>query len=253
MIGVEKFLFDLKFDAPPAQPDPSVVAEKEEEQEREPEPPPPPTFSEEELAEAKQAAYAQGRMEGERMAREQAAASREQHLAEQLQSLNATLCSLLSEEAARVAQSREMTLQIAIAIARKLLPEFTLREGAREVEQAIVQILPELMEEPRLTIRLGEAILEPVARKLEEIAAQNGYAGKLVFVGDATMGASDCLVEWSNGGMERDVARIWADVDRLAGDVLRANSARHSTMRGRLVDALRQQYDEPEEKHEPKA
>jgi flagellar assembly protein FliH len=221
MPAVEKYLFDTSFDAPPPAPPPVV----EEPVEIVPEEPPPPTFSEAELAAAREQAYAEGLAEGLKRARAEAAESQTQKLNDLLAVLSGKVATLLTEEAARVAQSREMTMQIALAIARKLLPDYANRNGLGEIEAAVLHVLSGLGGEPRVVIRVADGLLDTVTLKVQQEAARYGFGGKLVFIGDAGLGPSDCRVEWADGGLERDTMRIWSEVDRLVAEVLRGQYA----------------------------
>ncbi len=227
-MGVEKFLFDDRFDAPPPAPPVSVAAEEPVVVDDAPEeelPPPPPTFSEAELEEARTQAHAAGLAEGVAQARRELAADQAQRLNVLLAELTDRVATLLTEEAARVTQSREMTMQIALAIARKLLPDYTVRHGLAEVEAAVRHVLTGLGDEPRLVVRVAEEQLEAVTLAVQPEAERSGFAGKLIFLADTALGAADCRVEWADGGLERDTMRLWDEVDRLVAEVLRGSYA----------------------------
>lgn len=224
-MAVQRFLFEDRFDAPPPAPKPveeelAVVEVPEEDL-----PPPPPTFSEAELEAARAQAHAAGFAEGVTQARREASADQAQRLNTLLADLQDRVAVLLTEEAARVAQSREMTMQIALAIARKLLPDYTARHGLAEVEAAVTHVLAGLGDEPRLVIHVTEAYLEAVTLAVQTEAERRGLGGKLVFLADPALGAGDCRVEWADGGLERDTMRLWDDVDRLVAEVLRGSYA----------------------------
>jgi flagellar assembly protein FliH len=214
-MSVQKYMFDTQFDALPPAPPPVV-----EEIPAEPAPPPPPVFSEGELEAARQQALAQGRAEGLQQGRTEALTGQDKLLAQLLDSIGFRLAEVMTEQAARFAQSQETVLQIALTIARKLLPATLQRQGLIEIEAAVLGVLAELMSEPRLVVRVHDSQLDTVTIKLQREAEQRGYAGKLVFLADAELGPSDCKVEWADGGLERDTTRLWNEIDKAVAHVL---------------------------------
>ncbi len=240
---MEKFLFDVRFDQQESLPSseeeggtlgPEIVEEPEE-----PEPPPPPTFSEEELVAVRNAAFQQGVEQGLQQGRLEANQTQQQRFVVVLEALSHRLTLLLSEESARVAQSREMTLQIALAIARKLLPHYTAHHGLDEIINAVQQVMLGIGETPRLMVRLHPNHVDAIALRLQELVGHHGITSKVVVVPDMSLSEADCLIEWSDGGLERDTMRIWSSIDKLAAEVLQgAHIARHAGQDQRHADML---------------
>ncbi len=219
MPDVQKFLFDTRFDAPPPPPEPVVELPPEP---LEPEPPPPPTFSEAELETAKTQAHAQGFAEGLAKARAELQTSEQRVQNELLDKLGQRLAELMSEQIARVEQSRAMVLQIAVTITRKLLPASVARHGQTEIEAAVQAVLAQLVHEPRVVVRVHDSQLDAVTATLEPQAQQRGLGGRLVFLVDSALGPADCKVEWADGGLERDTSRLWQQVDKAVAEVLQS-------------------------------
>lgn len=215
-------MFDTSFDAPPPAPEPEVVLE---EIPAEPPPPPPPMFSEDELRATQASAHAEGLSEGLKRGRAEAMAENESSVAAVLQGLSAQVAQILAEQAAQVDQSRQMTLDIALAITRKLLPDYIARHGLGEIEAAVRTVMDGLVHEPRLVVRVAEAQLDAVTAGVQQEVVRRGFEGKLVFLADPAMGLADCRVEWAEGGVERDADRVWSEVDRLVADVVKGIGA----------------------------
>lgn len=218
-MAVEKFLFDTQFDAPPPAPEPEVVQEIVPE---EPPEPPAPTFSEAEMEDAKKRAWDDAMAEGLRQGRAEAMAGLGEVQNRLLEAVSAKLADLLTEQAARFTQSRDLTLQIALTIARKLLPGYTQSHGLGEIEAMVANVLNELVAEPRLVVHVADSQLDTVTIKIQREVERRGFAGKVVFMGDPNMGPADCRIEWADGGAERDMKRLWAEVDRITAQVLQA-------------------------------
>jgi len=205
-------MFETDFEAaPPPPPEPEVVSV-------EPEVPPPPTFSEDELAAARQQAYADGLADGTRSGQAEAMAGQTQQLNEVLARLDVQLNQLLKVQLDNRAEVIDRSVQVALTITRKLVPSFAARHGLSEIEGLVRQCMAQLNAEPRLVIRTHDSLLDEVTAKVQAMAEAQGFEGKLVFIGDEQMGPGDCRLEWADGGAERDEARIWADVDRVVAN-----------------------------------
>jgi flagellar assembly protein FliH len=205
MATVRKFQFDVEFDAAAHAPAPREV---------EP-PPPPPSFSEQELAAARDAAFEDGRAAG---AAEVAGAA-ETKAAAALTALGAALDAARPALDAVIERCRDDALTLAAAVARKLVPSMLARDAVAAVESVVTDLLPQVIDEPRLVIRANDALIEALQRSIEALAARAGYAGRIILLGDERLSGAECRVEWADGGAEHDTERlsreIAATVDRF--------------------------------------
>jgi flagellar assembly protein FliH len=221
MTTVHKFLFDVSFDtdAPPSR-RPKV--------EEPPPPPPPPTFSEAELEavrnKARAEGLAEGKAEGFRQGRAKAEGEIHGALAKALTKLAAVVEDLLADRDALNADRTGQPLQIAMAMVGKLLPGLIARHGPEELEEFLTGCLTEAVDEPRLVIKVNEDLAEEMRSRIEELAAERGFAGRLVVIGDAGYGPSDARIEWANGGAERNTAQLLADIEQTAERLLGAGT-----------------------------
>ena len=106
-------------------------------------------------------------------------------------------------EAVRTEQNAQ-TRQLVLAIAKKILPEFAARNGLSEIEGLLTETIREMAREPRLVVRVAEAQFDAIDERVQAIATQLAYAGKMIVLADATVAAGDCRIEWADGGVERD-------------------------------------------------
>lgn len=105
------------------------------------------------------------------------------------------------------------TIELTRAIAARLFPALVRKGALAEIEAVVVQCIRDAVTEPRLVVRVPDAVFEAAQRQLAPLAAGNGYPGKLIILADDTLAESDCRVEWADGGAERDTARSWRDID----------------------------------------
>ncbi|MTJ81981.1 MAG: flagellar assembly protein FliH [Telmatospirillum sp.] len=210
MAKLQKFLFDLDFDAPP----PEVMPEDEDGIEEFPEeeveePPPPPMFSEEELALTRDQAFAAGHQAGV----EAAEAATERLLAETMMRISAQLDDIAAVQAdANESRLRE-SVAVAVAVIRKLQPEMGREHALDEIAGVVRECLAHIEKDVRVTIRVNPAHMDSIRHYASQAAETTGFEGRLIYSADARLVPGDCRIEWGDGGAERDVVRLWAEID----------------------------------------
>jgi flagellar assembly protein FliH len=163
MSDLQKYTFDRVFDAPPpVVPEPEPIAE-----DLPPPPPPPPTFSEEELEAARAVARSEGYDDGLAQGRADTQAQFDELAHRTTEKLSQQLAHLMTNEATRFYQQQAMTMEIALTIARKLLPDYASRFGFSEIEAVVCKVMDSLHHEPRLVVRVAEAQLDAVTARVQ--------------------------------------------------------------------------------------
>lgn len=161
------------------------------------------------LAAAREAAFAEGRMTGLAEAKagvEAAAAAALEHLA-------ASMEALFADRDAAIEALRRDAAQVAVATAQRFAAAVLARFPGAEVEALLQQALPALEGQARIAVRLSPAALAALAPRLERIAEAAGFGGRIDLVADAARGDQDCTIEWTGGGVERDEGRIARAID----------------------------------------
>lgn len=240
MSSVRRFQFDESFDTdlPRRR---KVEPEPVPEPEPEPEPPPAPTFSEAELDAVRQAAYAeghqaglaqgdaagygrglaegmgQGLQEGHAKGKLEAEAQTEYRIAVGVERIAAGIDGLMHDRAVTNAMRGDQPVHLALAIVTKLMPELARRNGLAEIEGAVRSLMTELIDEPRLVIRVAPDLAGPLRGRLDAMIQSHGFTTKLAILEEPGMPPGDCRIEWAEGGAERDTAALMAAVrDRIA-------------------------------------
>jgi flagellar assembly protein FliH len=194
MALAQKFLFDISFDAPggDARQRGSIT-------------PAEAVFTRADLDAARAESHAAGRAE--------ALSQREQHVAEALGAIAQNLADILAarDEARRT--NERSTIELTRAIAGRLFPALMRKGALAELEAIVIQCMREAVAEPRMVVRVPDALFEAAQLRLAPLAAGNGYPGKLIILADEALGESDCRVEWADGGAERDSARSWREIE----------------------------------------
>jgi flagellar assembly protein FliH len=98
------------------------------------------------------------------------------------------------------------SVEVAVAVARKLAPQLIAREPLAEIAALATQCFGELLKAPHVVVRVNEALYATAREKLEDIARARGFEGRLVVLGEPDIPAGDCRIEWADGGLTRDRA-----------------------------------------------
>jgi flagellar assembly protein FliH len=197
MPSISKFLFDTSFDGP-AKAAPAKPVRR--------------NFTAAELEAEKGKAFAEGHAAGVAEATNEIA-SRHAAAAE-------AIAKRFAETFARLEQHRADSTQTAVAAAtammRKLLPALGRSEAASEIEALVRDCLGRLHDEPKIVIRLRQDLVDAFRSRIDELADQAGFSGKVVVVADARVGEGDAKVEWADGGVERNTQLVWQEI----GDII---------------------------------
>lgn len=205
-----KFLFDThNFDD-------HAVEEEEIIEEEPPPPPPPPTFSEEELAQAKEEAFAAGKREAEAAA----LASREQFVAGLLDKIAGNFTSLFAAEEARSAEYEAEAVHLAGIIFQKLFPGLNERLGLAEIERTIARVLEGHREQPRILIEVHPDYVEDIEKSTQKVIDGLHGAGACTVAGAADLGKGDCRLQWESGGAQRSATRLAQEIEKELAQVL---------------------------------
>ena len=140
------------------------------------------------------------RLEGENCATARLAASVEE--------LAAQIRAALDESHAEVEALRSEAAALALAMARNIASAALNALPAGDVEIALRQAMHQAIGEPRITLRAAPAVIEALKPRLDEIAHDEGYDGRVMIAEDAHMQGGDCRIEWRGGGAERSEQMI---------------------------------------------
>lgn len=200
MSATAKFLFDRAFENTPLSGPTHLVFDAFDDE---------PAYKVADLEAAKQEAFADGRLAG----LAEAQAGIEAAAAAALDRLAVVLQSLFADRETATARIRREAALAAVSTAKILAPALTERFPAVEIEALLQETLPQLHGEARLTVRVSAPRLTVLVPRIEQIASDTGFAGRVEIAVDPMLTGEDCRIEWSNGGVVRDRAKIEAQID----------------------------------------
>lgn len=202
MAETEKFLFSSRFDQ---EDEPRSERAKRAKKQAEAE-------AEQEREALRATAFAEGQQAG----RKEAEQSLAQATATTLAAVQANLEHLHAQREAICQDMRLGAVRVALALVRKVFPEMARRNALGEIEALIERTLSDLLDEPRVVIRIHDETLDAMRQHIEAIAKRCGYDGDVVLLADSDVGRWDCRVEWADGGLERDTERLWQKVEEAS-------------------------------------
>lgn len=169
----------------------------------------PAIYTEEQLRLALEQGTAQGRADGLRDAQAQQEARIAELLDKALQQ-----CALLAQnEDARAAKQSAEAVTLALRIMRKLMPQFASQFSLGEIEATILQAVETRKDEPRIAVMVPTLHLDALKDRMDKLALEKGYTGRVILIADDTLPPTDCRVEWADGGMDRLYDQLFAVIE----------------------------------------
>jgi flagellar assembly protein FliH len=161
------------------------------------------------LQEAEARGFAQGLGEGRR----QAASEAEAQLGAAMRRLADAAAALLGGLDAHQARLEEEALAFGAALGRKLAGAALAAHPLDALTEAARASFQHLRGVPHLVVRVNDALVETVEAHVQRISRERGYEGRLVVMGEPEIAPGDGRIEWADGGIVREQARIEAAVD----------------------------------------
>ena len=121
-------------------------------------------------------------------------------------------------------------VDVAVAVARKLCSELISGEPLVEISRLVSDCFSHLVSTPHLVVRINDSLYEAAHERIERLAKQSGFAGRLVILAEPEIANGDCRIEWADGGVVLERAAIEAKINELVGRYM-ASRGGTTTMR----------------------
>ena len=171
--------------------------------------PPPPLFTEEDVGVAREMAYEEGRRRG----LTEAADTATQQTAAALAAIAAQMTDLAARQIEAGEEASRNAVRVALAAFKKMLPSLADATALEEIVRVVGEVVAQVLDEPRIIVRVATALAEPLRARLDEVADSHGFEGRVGLQPDAPQASGDCRIEWADGGAQRDQARLAADIE----------------------------------------
>ena len=197
-----RYMFDVSFDA-------DQIARAEAEAKAKEEEPPEPTFTLLQIDEARKQGYEEGVLSG----REEATSGIENSIGQTLERIAQQLPAIIQAQSTANEQMMANAAEIAVTVMRKLMPTLLERHGAAEIDALLSNCVSNLIDQPKIRIRVAADRVATVEERFESLVAASGFDGRFVVEPDEAMQPTDCCIDWPGGGIEKRSDEVWAQID----------------------------------------
>ena len=108
-------------------------------------------------------------------------------------------------------------VDVAVAVARKLCSELIAAQPLAEIEGLVRECFSHLVATPHLVVRINDSLYEAAHPRIETMAKQSGFQGRLVILAEPEIATGDCRIEWADGGVVLERGATLAKIDELVG------------------------------------
>lgn len=196
MAAPAKFLFDMDFSAPDKRERPATSVE---------------------IAQKIAAAEARAYRNGYDAALREAKVESDRRTALALEEIAIAMKGIAARYAGIEVRMETEAVDVAIAVARKLCSELITREPLGEITALVSDCFAQLVSTPHLVVRINDSLYETAHERIDILAKQSGFAGRLVILAEPGIETGDCRIEWADGGVVLERAAIEAKIDELVG------------------------------------
>src|SRR6201999_1077674 len=201
-----KFLFDMDFGAPDKARERPATAD--------------------EIAQKVAAAEARAYRDGYDAAQREAKAESDRRVAVSLEEIGVAIRGIASRFAGIETRMETEAVDVAVAVARKLCNDLIASEPLAEISGLIRECFSHLVSTPHLVVRINDALYEGARERIEKLAKQSGFEGRLVILAEPSIANGDCKIEWADGGVVLERAAIEAKINELVGRYMASRGKR---------------------------
>jgi flagellar assembly protein FliH len=197
MAAPAKFLFDVDFSAQDKARDRA------------------PTTAEiaQKIASAEARAYGEGFEAGQREAK----AESDRRTALALEEIGIGIQGIKSRFSGIETRMETEAVEVAVAVARKLCSELIAGEPLGEIAALVRDCFSHLVSAPHLVVRINDGLYDTARDRIERLAKQSAFDGRLVILAEPDVESGDCRIEWADGGVVLERAAIEAKISELVG------------------------------------
>ena len=108
-------------------------------------------------------------------------------------------------------------VDVAVAVARKLCSTLIAAEPLGEITGLVKDCFSHLVSTPHLVVRINDGLYDAAHERIERMAKQSGFEGRLVILAEPEIETGDCRIEWADGGVVLERAAIETKINELVG------------------------------------
>jgi flagellar assembly protein FliH len=170
-----------------------------------------------EIAEQIAAAEARGYRAGFGAAQHEAKMESDRRSALALEEIGTAIRTIASRFSGIEARMETEAVDVAVSVARKLCSKLVAGEPLAEVAALVSDCFRHLVSTPHLVVRINDQLYDAARERIEAMAKQSGFQGRLVILAEPEIQTGDCRIEWADGGVVLERAAIEAKINELVG------------------------------------
>src|SRR3954469_8311053 len=177
-----------------------------------------------EIAEQVAAAEARGYRNGFEAAQREAKAESDRRSAQALAEIGSAIQAIAARYAGIEARMETEAVDVAVSVARKLCSELIADEPLTEMMALVSDCFRHLVSTPHLVVRINDQLYDGAKERIEALAKQSGFQGRLVILAEPDVATGDCRIEWADGGVVLERVAIEAKISELVGRYMASRS-----------------------------
>jgi flagellar assembly protein FliH len=122
---------------------------------------------------------------------------------------------LENQEFTRRQAAKKDVARLAHLIGKKLAATLIKAHPIGEIETLVAECLTTCQQEPKLVIKLNDALVEPMHERIEAMRLRQHLESQIILIGDADIPLGDGRVEWNDGGAERNSLELGEAIDGI--------------------------------------
>ncbi len=181
-----------------------------------PEHPPAPTFSEEEVAAARAAGFADGLKKG----LADAQAGRDQQIVDLTRKISGDMHILLAAERGRQEQFEQDLISLVQDLYAKTFPILNAEYGLPQITETIKSVLSRIDDVASVVIEVSTEDLDDVSERLKPLIHQ--HTGQILMMPQSDLVPGSFRMKWKDGGAMRDTAQLAQELTEALAALLPA-------------------------------
>jgi len=180
------------------------------------------------LREAEEKGYKKGLVEGQNSAANLNAAN----LAKATSDLAQRTMAIAKTADDHQKQTLEDAANLGVNTGRKLAANLIARFPLGEIRALIGECLSSLESVPHLVIRCHPDLAKAIEVETTKHMSTSGFDGRLIIMGEPDILLGDARLEWVNGGLVRDMAKISNQIDQQVKSFIDAQNSKNQPLTG---------------------
>lgn len=109
----------------------------------------------------------------------------------------------------------EDAAKIALSAAKKTTGDAFASSAKQGIEDAVRKCIDLAIKDPEINICVNSSLAEEMTKKIESIAAEKNFSGKVVVRQSDSLKPGDCTLEWKDGGAVLDNESKWKKIEEI--------------------------------------